>query len=169
MSKYLSMRKGEIRDVEDSLAEKLIADGVAEQYNLIEPTGKITITENGSDIDVAQYAKADVNVSGSLTTDSILTIASANLSSVNIEYAGIVDGKVDLIGLTNAGAVNTFQFLIGKIYPTSQNGLKVTISNPSNVQYAEVAQPNGSVGTSKGVIFWTYGEAASMTVGTASL
>ena len=62
MSKYLSMRKGEVRDVEDSLAEKLIADGVAEQYNLIEPTGKITITENGSNIDVAQYAEADVAI-----------------------------------------------------------------------------------------------------------
>ena len=62
MSKYLSMRKGEIRDIDDSLAEKLIADGVAEQYNLVEPTGKITITENGSDIDVSQYAKADVTV-----------------------------------------------------------------------------------------------------------
>lgn len=30
----------------------------------ITPTGKITITENGTDIDVAQYALADVNVSG---------------------------------------------------------------------------------------------------------
>lgn len=28
------------------------------------PTGKITITENGTDIDVAQYRLADVNVSG---------------------------------------------------------------------------------------------------------
>lgn len=28
------------------------------------PTGKITITENGTNIDIAQYAKADVNVAG---------------------------------------------------------------------------------------------------------
>lgn len=32
--------------------------------NVPSPTGKITITENGTDIDIAQYALADVNVEG---------------------------------------------------------------------------------------------------------
>lgn len=32
--------------------------------NVPSPTGKITITENGTDIDVAQYATADVSVEG---------------------------------------------------------------------------------------------------------
>ena len=32
--------------------------------NVPSPTGKITITENGTDIDIAQYATADVNVEG---------------------------------------------------------------------------------------------------------
>lgn len=33
-------------------------------FNLLMPTGTKTITENGTDIDVASYAKVDVNVSG---------------------------------------------------------------------------------------------------------
>ena len=31
---------------------------------IVTPSGKITITENGTDIDIAQYALADVNVEG---------------------------------------------------------------------------------------------------------
>ena len=91
MSKYLSMRKGEIRDIDDSLAEKLIADGVAEEYNLIEPTGKITITENGSNIDVSQYAKADVNVSGGGGDFSTATVTFA------ITYSGQVSARVPVV------------------------------------------------------------------------
>lgn len=57
-----SPRKGEILEVPEETAEALIEDSLASEYKLIEPTGKITITENGSDIDVAQYAKADVAI-----------------------------------------------------------------------------------------------------------
>ena len=32
--------------------------------NVPQPSGKINITQNGTDIDVARYAKANVNVSG---------------------------------------------------------------------------------------------------------
>lgn len=34
-----------------------------EEYILVHPTGTKTITENGTGIDVAEYAKVDVNVS----------------------------------------------------------------------------------------------------------
>ncbi len=84
MSRFLSMRKGEIRDVDNDLAEKLIADGVAEEYTLIEPTGKITITENGNDIDVAQYAKADVNVAGGQSDFTTAEVTVHNLSGESI-------------------------------------------------------------------------------------
>ena len=40
----------------------LISEGLVEEYTLITPTGTINITENGTDVDVAQYAKADVAV-----------------------------------------------------------------------------------------------------------
>ena len=34
-----------------------------EEYIIVHPTGTKTITENGTGIDVAEYAKVDVNVS----------------------------------------------------------------------------------------------------------
>jgi hypothetical protein len=58
----LSMQKGETLEVNVALADKLINDGIAKEFNATEPSGKITITENGDNINVAQYATADVNV-----------------------------------------------------------------------------------------------------------
>ena len=53
----------------------------------VTPTGKITITENGSDIDVAQYAKADVNVQGEPTYNpQTVTITNSSSASVGIRY-----------------------------------------------------------------------------------
>lgn len=53
---------GEIAEVTTSVGEAYITAGMAEAYTLITPTGKKTITANGTDIDVTQYAKVDVNV-----------------------------------------------------------------------------------------------------------
>ena len=39
-------------------------EGMSPGSKAIIPTGKITITENGTDIDVSTYATADVNVEG---------------------------------------------------------------------------------------------------------
>ena len=50
-----------ITDVSSELGESLIADGLAEAYTLISPTGSTTISENGT-FDVTQYASASVNV-----------------------------------------------------------------------------------------------------------
>ena len=52
----------QIADVDSTLANAWISAGLAEQYKLLEPTGTKNITENGTDIDVAQYATADVSV-----------------------------------------------------------------------------------------------------------
>lgn len=57
-----SIACGAIATITDALGEQLITDGLAEEYTLIEPTGSITITENG-EVDVTQYASAVVNVS----------------------------------------------------------------------------------------------------------
>lgn len=50
----------------------------------VAPTGKITITENGSDIDVAQYAKADVAVNPNYT-QTITGTAAAPFGDVDFD------------------------------------------------------------------------------------
>lgn len=53
---------GAIFEVTSTKGAYLISKGFAEEYNLITPTGTKTITENGTGIDVTQYATATVNV-----------------------------------------------------------------------------------------------------------
>ena len=57
-----SVACGQVITVSDEAGAQLISDGLAEEFTLITPTGKKTITENGTDIDVTAYAKVDVNV-----------------------------------------------------------------------------------------------------------
>lgn len=60
--KLTSIACGQVADIDDTLGESLISDGLAEAYTLISPTGNIEITENG-EVDVTAYATATVNVS----------------------------------------------------------------------------------------------------------
>lgn len=55
----------------------------------VAPTGKITITENGSDIDVAQYAKADVAVNPEIwnATISASFTGTVIFSTTFLDYA----------------------------------------------------------------------------------
>ena len=169
MSRFLSLRKGEVKDLDNFLANKLIEDGLASEYNLIEPTGKITITENGSDIDVAQYAKADVNVSGGATPNSLLTISS-NTSAWSGMYVGTLNGEIAMISFSEPGELNTFQGLYGTIYPkVPASQTKVALSDLVNCRFAEVALGDGEVGNARGVVFWTTDETASFTVTIESL
>lgn len=62
MSKFLSFRKGEVKEVDETLANQLIGDGIAKEETLIEPKGTLNIIANGENIDVARYAKANVIV-----------------------------------------------------------------------------------------------------------
>lgn len=61
-SVIISPAKDEIIDIDGTLAEQFISDGLAEAYTLITPSGTKSITANGSNIDVAEYAKVNVNV-----------------------------------------------------------------------------------------------------------
>jgi len=54
----------------------------------ITPQGKITITENGTDIDVAQYRTADVDVSRTVNFDGELTLVN------NLDSGAVVFGYV---------------------------------------------------------------------------
>lgn len=132
MSKYLSMRKGEVRDIDNTLAETLIAAGVAEQYNLIEPTGKITITKNGNDIDVAQYAKADVNVSGGLETCTvILTITNTHNYEVTSKLNVIAtqDSVIGNFVLTADGADDSVTINLNGFPASNPATIPVAVKN----------------------------------------
>ena len=62
--------------------------GVA--HSGITPTGNIEITENGENINVAQYATATVNVSGGETIP-LLTATVVNNSTHNVDTGGVSD------------------------------------------------------------------------------
>ena len=57
----MSIAAGAVASVDDSLATDFIADGLAEAYTLITPTGTKSITANG-EVDVTAYATANVAV-----------------------------------------------------------------------------------------------------------
>ena len=57
-----SIADGSVVTVDDTLGNQLISDGLAVEFTLITPTGTKSITENGEDIDIAQYATVTVNV-----------------------------------------------------------------------------------------------------------
>lgn len=60
--KWLDLDKQNIVELQsvDGVLDSMKVNG----SEIVTPSGKITITENGTDIDIAQYALADVNVEG---------------------------------------------------------------------------------------------------------
>ena len=69
--KWLDLDKQNIVELQsvDGELDSLKVNG----SEIVTPSGKITITENGTDIDIAQYALADVSVSGGGGGSSDLT------------------------------------------------------------------------------------------------
>lgn len=59
---FFSPACGSIFQATAEAGAAFIGEGLAEEYTLITPAGKLDITENGEGIDVAQYATADVAV-----------------------------------------------------------------------------------------------------------
>ena len=59
------------------------------------PSGKITITENGTDIDVAQYATADVAVEGGSSDFSTAEVTLINTNADDISIANLPIVYVD--------------------------------------------------------------------------
>ena len=90
--KLTSIAHGAIADVDSTVGSQLITDGLAEAYTLITPTGKKTITENGTNIDVAQYEKADVAVplpTGKITiTENGTDIDVSSYASADVNVSG---------------------------------------------------------------------------------
>ena len=102
-----SIAAGAVASLGDDLAADLIADGMAEAYTLITPTGTKSITANGNDIDVATYAKANVAVpepTGNIeitSTESVNVAAYATAQVVDANLiAGNIKKDVTILGVT---------------------------------------------------------------------
>lgn len=67
----VSYRKGAIVTVDDTLGTSLINDGFAREDKRVVPEGTITITENVTDVDVAEYASVTVNVGNYTVTYNV--------------------------------------------------------------------------------------------------
>lgn len=65
---------------------------------LVEPTGTISITENGTEIDVAQYAKANVNVSGAFRTATVGVMANTGPIEIILPHIASEGGLTGTIG-----------------------------------------------------------------------
>lgn len=88
-----SVAKGQILTVTDEAGAQLISDGLADEYTLITPTGTKSITENGENIDVTAYAKANVNVPNP-STGKIEITGTAEVDVTNYASAQVVDANL---------------------------------------------------------------------------
>lgn len=104
----VSIADGSVVTMDATLGNQLISDGLAVEFTLITPTGTKSITENGSDIDVTAYAKANVNVPNPSTgkveiTDTsevnVTAYATAQVVDENL-VAGNIKKDVTILGVT---------------------------------------------------------------------
>ena len=79
------------------------------------PTGKINITENGTDIDVSDYALADVDVPQGIMVDEDYNISEGVLTSADIELDGDVIAHIPDNVLTVGNQAFRYNELVTKI------------------------------------------------------
>lgn len=108
----ISLAYGQVANIDDTLAASLISDGLAEAYTLITPTGTKTITENGENIDVAQYAKATVAVpnpsTGKLEITGTAEVDVTNYAAAQVVDANLIAGNIKK-DVTILGVTGTYE------------------------------------------------------------
>lgn len=105
--KWLDLDKQNIVELQsvDGVLDSLKVNG----SEIETPSGKITITENGTDIDVAQYALADVNVEGGGGSSDFST---AQVTVVNNSQSDAFN-FVMCVTMTNEGVSATTGLVLG--------------------------------------------------------
>lgn len=104
-------------------------DGNDNTLAYIRPQGTKSITENGTGIDVAEYASVDVNVQGGSTTE--ITISDSGAVSQELQPNTVYHfTSTALTSLTITFAQNTGQYHFDFISPSTA----VTLTIPSSVE-----------------------------------
>lgn len=107
-----SVAHGAVVEVETADGNQLIADGLAEAYTLVTPTGTLNITENGT-YDVAEKASAVVDVSGGAVDTVTVTAQDLNAETWSISYTG-TDGYHEGVSIESGN--EQFTVVKGTIY-----------------------------------------------------
>lgn len=145
-----SIACGQVVECPDEAGEQLIADGLAEAYTLVTPTGTKSITENASNIDVSEYAKANVNVpnpsTGKVNITGTEEVDVTNYATAQVVDANLVAGNIKkdvaILGVTGSyegGSVVTpvtvtLSGLVGLMYDSQE--LQGSWIDTSNVVHA---------------------------------
>lgn len=122
----ISVACGAVVDVTSELGASLISDGLAEEYTLITPTGTKSITENGENIDVAEYAKANVNVAQPTGKIEI----TANGTDIDVSQYATAD-----VSVPNP-STGTLPITANNIYDVTQYA-SVDVNVAGSLQYRE--------------------------------
>lgn len=103
---------GQVVTVDSTLGNSLISEGLAKEFTLITPTGTKSITANGEDIDVTQYAKANVNVpnpsTGKLDITGTAEVDVTNYASAQVVDANLIAGNIKK-DVTILGVTGTYE------------------------------------------------------------
>lgn len=107
---FFSPSSGAVFETTSETGAEMISQGLVEEYTLITPAGTKTITANGTDIDVAQYAKADVAVPEP-TGNIELTENGTNIDVAQYATASVaVPGPSGSLDITEDGTYDVSQY-----------------------------------------------------------
>lgn len=132
--KWLELDKQNIIELQsvDGVLDSLKVNG----SEIETPSGKITITENGTDIDIAQYALADVNVEGGGGSSDLTTaqITVTDEYEVEIKVAVAIDDDGNKLSASTIAGSGVYDVILygGVCYasiPTAEaEGYTVSVS-----------------------------------------